>query len=335
MLRSILILLALMTGISYAQNSKDFASTSSSEVEMLNGFIEMRSSYKHSSTKEFSRDEQFAMDDWCHAMEKKFPDAYETSYAWFLNGHYADDKEASIKDAFQKAPNDKRIVKAMFGYYIMKGEIGEAKLMVSKVGGYYSKNILSYYRDVLPSSGVVITSSIEDAIPLYVLQLRDGLAKNVKVVNMDFLINEEYRKAQATYLNSGDQNFFGDEKDYLKKVMNGNKNVRLSSTVSQSYLGSNSTNCYLTGLSYQANPTSQLAQLESFWKKVATKNFSSLSLNSAERRLYTNYLPPLLSLYKIQIARGTKSETLKNAILALGEKVQQTKNVKSILNDYE
>jgi hypothetical protein len=335
MLRSIFILLVLFAGATYAQNTQDNTSASSSAATMLDEFINMRSDSKHSSTKQFSRTEQFAMDDWCYAMEKKYPDAYETSYAWFLNGHYYEDEEARIKDAFKKAPNDKRIVKAMFGYHLMKGEVSQAKAMSSKVGGYYSKNTLNYYKDVLPKSGYIIASSLEDAIPLYVLKLRDGLASNVTIVTMDFLINKDYLKRNATGLKAGTQNFFGDEKAYLKLVMNANKNVHLSSTVSQSYLDGNTTNCFLTGLSYQANPASQIALLESFWAKIAKKSFSSLSLNSSERRLYTNYLPPLLSLYKLQLARGNGNDTLKNAILALGEKVQQTKNVKAVLNDYE
>jgi hypothetical protein len=335
MLRSIFILLVLFAGETYAQNTSDNTSASSSAAAMLEDFIQMRSDSKHSSTKQFSRTEQFAMDDWCYAMEKKYPDAYETSYAWYLNDHFVGDGEARIKDAFKKAPNDKRIVKAMFGYHLMKGETSQAKAMVGKVGEYYSKNTLNYYKDVLPKSGYVMASSLEDAIPMYVLQLRDDLGANVKIVTMDFLINKDYLKRNAAGLKAGSQNFFGEEKAYLKIVMNGNKNVHLSSTVSQSYLGGNTTNCFLTGLSYQANPASQIALLEAFWAKIAKKNFSSLSLNSSEKRLYTNYLPPLLSLYKLQLARGNGNDTLKNAIVALGEKVQQIKNVKAILNDYE
>jgi len=335
MLRSILILLLFSAGVTNAQQTVDNSSVSSSAAAMLDGFIDMRAEYKHSSTKEFSRDEQLAMDDWCYAMEKKYPDAYETSYAWFVNGHYEDDGEEKIKDAYKKAPNDQRVVKAMFGYYVMKDEISSASSMLSKVSTYYSKNTLNYYRDVMPLQGVIITSSIEDAIPLYILQLRDRLGKETVIVNMDFLINKDYLQKQVSTLGAGSQSFYGNEKAYLKLVMNKNKQVHLSSTVSQNYLKGNAQNCFLTGLSYQANPASHVASLEKFWKQVALKNFSSLSLTSSEKRLYTNYLPPLLTLYKLQLARGGKNETLKKAIIALADKVQQTKNVRDILNTYE
>jgi hypothetical protein len=58
-------------------------------------------------------------------------------------------------------------------------------------------------------------------------------------------------------------------------------------------------------------------------------------LTYLEMKLYTNYLPPLLTLYHLQLLRGSKNEVLRKAILILAEKVAQTKKVTTILNDYE
>lgn len=305
----------------------------SSSAEALDAYIKMREGYKHSSTKQFSRDEQFSLDDWCYAMDKKFPNTAETEYAWYLNNHYYTDGSDRIKKAYDLNPNHPKIIRSLFAHYMMEGDEANAKMLLSKIS--VSSNLQAYYSDLFPEKGVVIVSSEKDAIPLYYLQLKKGKGKNVKVVCMDFLISEQYRKAQMNSLTGGTEKFFGSEKAYLKRLMNNNSNVYLSSTVSQGYLDGNESNAFLVGLSYTSSPSSQIGSLQSFWNKIAQKDWTSLKLTSTQKKLYTNYLPPLLTLYKLKLARGNEDPVLKKGILALAEKLSQTKNVEMILNSYE
>lgn len=304
------------------------------EKAALTEYVKMREGFKHSSTKEFSRTEQFTMDDWCYAMQKKFPDAFETDYAWYLNGFYYSDSEEHILDAYKKAPKDKRVIKSLFGHYLTQGDHGKAKSLASSVAAFYSKNTLAYYKDASPQSGMIIASSLKDAIPFYILQIRGEIKESLDIICLEFLINKTYSAKYAGQLKTGDIQFFGNEKDYLKKAMNLG-GAQLSSTVSQAYLSGNEENCYLVGLSYQSKPADQLASLNAFWKKVATRNLAGLSLTSSEKKLYTNYLPPLLTLYKLKKLKGEKDTTLRNAIVVLGEKVGQTKTVNGILEEYD
>src|SRR5690606_13413120 len=131
---------------------------------------------------------------------------------------------------------------------------------------------------------------------------------------------KEYRLSLADKLGTGSASFYGSEKTFVQTAMS-SRNVYLSTTVSQNYISGMSNNIYVTGLHYEAYVQDQKASLDGFWAKTAAKNFSSMSLDSGEKRLYRNYLPPLLTLYKIKCGAGGKDETLKKAILAIAEKV--------------
>ena len=211
----------------------------------------------------------------------------------------------------------------------------KAKALLCSVSSYYSANTLAYYKDALPAAGGIFVSSISDAIPFYINQLKAGTEKDVLIINMDFLINDTYRSKMSVYIGNGNPVFFGNEASYIKSAMNQNSKIHFASTISQAYLSGNEEQVFLTGLSYQANPASQIVLLEAFWNKVSKRNFSSLSLNYSERKLYTNYLPPLLTLYRLQLLRGAKNEVVRKAIVALEAKVEQTKKVNTILNDHE
>jgi hypothetical protein len=329
MLRCLLVILLVGTGFSFAQEVPDKAE------DALIAYVDLREDYKHSSTKQFSKTEQLALDDWCYAIQKKFPDSYESYFAWYLNDHFKDDAQEDLFKAYAKSSKEKEVVKAMFAHYMKVEDYTKAKSLLSAVSVYYSANTLAYYKDAIPASGGIFVSGNTDAIPCYINQLKAGTQEDVLVINMDFLINDTYRQRMSSYLSCSSILFFGNEVEYVKKAMNQNSKIHLSATVSQNYIGANEANVFNTGLTYQSQPASQIVELEAFWNRVAKKNFSNMSLTYLEMKLYTNYLPPLLTLYHLQLLRGSKNEVLRKAILILAEKVAQTKKVTTILNDYE
>ena len=299
----------------------------------LEAYIDMREGYKHGATKEFSRNEQFAMDDWCLAMDKKFPNTAETEYAWYLNNHFYSDASSRIKKAYDLDPTDQRIIRSLFGYYLMQQDLANAKMLLPML--VWSQNELNYYKDALPKTGLFVTSSEKDALPLYYLQLTEKIGGSVKIVCMDHLISESFRANQMKSYKGGINEFLGAENSYLKELMSSNADVYLSATVSQGYLTANENNIFLVGLSYQTNPPSQYEQLNTFWSKIAKKDWINLNLTNTQKRLYTNYLPPLLTLYKLKLAKGNDDPVLKKGIVALADKLSQTKNVEMILKSYD
>ncbi|UKN01303.1 hypothetical protein K6119_16365 [Paracrocinitomix mangrovi] len=301
--------------------------------EALSQFISKRNGFKRSGTKMFSKTEQESLEDWCYAMNDKYPDTWQTNYAWYLcDGHYLANGKR-IKDAYNKATSESQVVKSLFGYYSLTGDAAGQKQLLSKVASYYSKDVLSYYEDMLPSSGSLIVSSEEEAIPLYVLQLK-GKGSGVTIVNLDYLVNDSYRQKMNAKLGLGSTIFNHNEATYVAAVM-GSKSSYVATTVPQSYLNNVKPTSYVTGLCYQLNIADQKSVLNEFWMQLANRDFSGLSLNSTERRLYTNYLPPLLTLYKLKLKGGEKDELLRKAIVGIADKVQQTNTVKNILETYE
>jgi hypothetical protein len=329
MLRYFIVILSFWTFASLADGLPD------SPSEAYKQYVKMREGYKRSNTKQFSRTEQFEMDDYCFDMEKKFPDSFESKLMWHINDHYSSSDGSKLKAAYALAPKNKDVLKAMLSYYIVTGNKAKQQEFAIKVAGHYSKNELSYYQDVLPKSGVIIASSEKDALPLYINQLVKGKGGAVTIVTMDYLINDVYRISMASKLGTGSMKFFGSEKAFIKKAMLSSSTVFVSSTVSQAYLADNLSNSFLTGLYYQSRISKQESQLELFWKNVAAKNFASISLTRGERRLYRNYLPPLLTLYKFKLNAGKQDKVLRKAITLIAEKVEQTKTVNEILIDYE
>jgi hypothetical protein len=64
--------------------------------------------------------------------------------------------------------------------------------------------------------------------------------------------------------------------------------------------------------------------------------FESLTLSgSSGNALYGNYLPPLLTLYRLKILNSEKDLILRNGIVALAQKIGEVEAVNGILSDYE
>lgn len=328
MLRSGFYILCMISCIGFGQELPDKAS------DALKEYIQMREGFKSSWTKEFSRTDQFTMDDWCLEMGKKFPETYETSFANYLNGKNYFDSGEDLFNAYSLSPDKPAVQKELFAFYIMKGEMAKAEKLLPNVSAYYSRNSLNFFKDMSQKSGFLIVSSLEDAIPLYILQFKGEIDDKVKVLCMDFLIHESYCKRFEGALGTGGISFFGNEKAYLKKAMNVGK-AHLAVTVPINYISGNESNCYLVGLTHQSNPTNQRSVLEKFSKVLASKNLSSLALTGPEKRLYSNYLPGLLTLYKIKKSGGEEDKSLRTAIEALGAKIDQSNAVSEILKGYD
>ena len=303
-------------------------------VAAMQEYLKMRQASKHSGTKQFSKTEQLKMDDYCFAMQRTFPDAWQTDLMWYINAHYIELREDKLFSAYQKNSKDALVLKHLYGYYALTNNTTELDAMAPKIANLYSKNTLNYYEQVLPVAGVLIVSSDEEALPLYVLKYGRAKGKNVTIVNMDYLINSNYRKRMSAKLGTGSTEFFGNEANFIKQALQ-NTGVHLSTTVSQAYLDKCASSTYLTGLTYQGSYVDQKLALEGFYSKLLKQNIQEYSLNSSEKKLYTNYLPPLLNLYKIKSSTGEERLKLKQVIEAIATKVGQTKTVKTILTDYD
>ena len=311
---------------------------SMSDEDLLNAYVEKRNSFGHSSTKQMSVDEQTQLDRLVRTLEENYPDSYAYHYVSWLNGNYDTGKSDDLLAAYKLRPDSKAIQKEMFAYYTIIGDGTKQKEFAGKIKKFYSSNVLDYYRDFLPASGFVVTSNEADSYPVYLLQLEYGEGAGITVINLELMQNADYKKRVQQQIGLGNYPFTGQERSYMNTLLTASKykNIVVSSTVNQAYLSEVAGSMYLTGLGYELSPRDQRQALEDFWVKVKRHDLSKISFaNSTEKKLYGNYLPPLLTLYKLKLVNGEDDTLLKSAIVMLAARVSKSETVKKILEDYE
>jgi hypothetical protein len=306
--------------------------------DLKESYLEKRASYESSGTKKIATENQKELDRLVTVLEENAPNSYEYYLVKYINGNY----DVALKDHLLKAydlkPDTREVKREMFGYYSLIGNKTKQKEFAKLIEPSYSKNTLNYYQLLAanPKVKTLFLSGEADAYPILVLQSLGKVRSNIHIVNLDFLVNEGYRLEAQKKIRMSNVSFLGQESTFIKKALSAlMAEAYISTTLSQRYISGLADNAYLTGLHYQYNCPNQVEELTKFWKD-GQQNLKTLSLNSrAEKALYSNFLPPLLTLYKIKLATGEKNLGLANDILVLAKKVSKEKQVEEILKAYD
>lgn len=212
------------------------------------------------------------------------------------------------------------------------------KTLSNQLKSQYSVNVLQYYRNELESiknQSVLITNGLEDTYPLIILQQTESISDKTIIISLDLLNNQGYLSRIFTQLNLN-QNFDKTSKSiYLSRLLSCKKTVFVSSTVNHHSYNQHSSHLFLVGLSLQLNSSNQYKDLNNFWNKIKKQNVNQLKLLANEKQLYSNYLPPLLTLYKLNVANDKNNKSLKTGIIVLSKLVNKEKTVTNILNQYD
>ncbi len=327
----LIISIFLLLNDTYAQDK--------SASEHLDNYLMKRSELTHSSSKAFNEKEQTQLDGLYNNLKKDFPDSYQCHLVSYINSGYDNEFKGELMKANEKGSSNETVQKYMLAYYIINDNVAKQKEFVMKIDDLYSKNQWDYYRDLIitTNEGAIITSGQDDTFPLMAAKALYALNNDVEIVCLDFLQNDIYRKRIQSQLGMKDVPFLGKEKYFMAKLLkSANKKVIVSSTVNQNYLAQVETTIFLTGLGYEYNCEDQHKALSEFWVKVKQRNMESVSLSSwKERALYTNYIPPLLTLYRLKCLENTKDPSLRKTIMTLATKVKKEEGVEKILADYE
>ncbi len=309
--------------------------SSLSQDDLLKSYLESRESARQSSSKGFSAEEQAELDRLESLLKENYPDSYGTHLVIWLNGRYNTDRKTNLFRAYELDPDTKEIRNEMLAYYTITGDLAKQKEFAGLIKSQYSANTLNYYRDLLPESGILVTSNQSDSYPLYVLQSVYTEGQGVQVINLEFLQNPVYKSRMQKEAVIGNTVFTGSEKVWLSTLISSStKDVRISATVNQGYFDMTES-MYLTGLGYEYNPRNQYDLLDAFWNSVKGRNLAAVQLTSAEKKIYGNYLPALLTFYKLKLTGGTEDPLLRSGIAALAEKISKSETVDEILENYE
>jgi len=204
---------------------------------------------------------------------------------------------------------------------------------------HYSRYELIYYKELLrslPANSILITNGKEDTFPIVIAQVVSHVNPTVDVVALN-LLNKYSKYVVDTYSKYNLSSSFDKTSTsiYLTRILQQSKaKVFISLTVSPSVFINHSNNLYLVGLSLQYKAKNQYKKLQEFYE---TSDFliDLAPVLMSEKKLFSNYLAPLLTLYKLKQEKGEKDKRLKPIIELLASHFGKTIPVTEIIKSYK
>jgi len=321
---------AVFTGFSQA--------TDLSLAELKSSYFTKRNQSLDAGSKSFTETEQAELNAILEKIRVKAPESFEYYLVSYVNGNYNTELQDHLFKAFAMNSTDETVIREMLGYYIITENSAKQKEFTAKIQKHYTAAQLDYYRDAMPATAnsILVTSNQEDMYAFLAVQAIDGAGEDVRVICLDFLKNSTYKAFVSGVAGISNVTFTGAETSYLKTLLSGSsKKVHVSTTVPQAFLSALADNVLLTGLTYQYGAIDQRTSLDSFWNKMKTKDLTKFAESvTSEQKLYSNYLPPLLMLYRLKQSEGTEDVTLKTTIQTIADKIGKKEQVNQILNQY-
>ena len=208
-----------------------------------------------------------------------------------------------------------------------------------KLGLKKTGNHTRYYHDVLkflPDNAILITNNIEDTYALLAIQLYSKYKTSINVVSIG-LMNSSLKYA-TTQLNTLKINSSFDKTSpsiYLSRILKETKTKTfISLTVNPDSYSKFKKDLFIVGLSLEYKATSNYSSLVNFDSSLKEVFFTVQHL-TIEKELYANYLPPLLTLYKLKLKKWGEAKKTKHRILMLSKYLGVEKKVEKILESYE
>lgn len=164
----------------------------------------------------------------------------------------------------------------------------------------FNAQVMQYNKNVLQSvsqNGFLITYGFEDTYPLLILQEKKSFRKDVKIICMDWLVNEEYYNKIKSELGLKSTNYVSEMKFLVDLLKAKPSNLYLALTLPPHLISSLEAKLFCTGLAMKLsiNGFNNLDVLRANW----TQKFELSEILKAEK-INTNYLIPLLILKKAE-----------------------------------
>lgn len=288
--------------------------------------------------------QQQQMDDAVNQLEKLDPKSFEYHYFKYVSGNYNTGLVDHLKTAEKLRPNNADVQAQMAAYYLITEDSQKALDYLSKVysSGRLPKEAVSYGRDLLrsvPANGILVTHGFDDTYASAYLQLKEGIRKDVRIVSLDFLQSQTYRKKLEAHGIKLPPNKVVDVA-FLEKLcaLNQSGKLALSLTVPKEYLEPIMGRLYIVGLvfEYHAEEYNNIYMNDYLWNKELDKVLITSAETAKAKNLSANYLPMLLILrrYYTENSEPERLEEVESALDKVAVQCNKYEQVRKLKASY-
>jgi len=237
-----------------------------------------------------------------------------------------------LEKAYQLNP-DVTLLDDMLAKAIIERNDVKKKEFIKKLyeSGTISAALLEYNQNVLYSieeNGNLVTYGYADTYPLYILQELFEIRRDVRIVCLEWLVNEDYNTSWSNRLGYPNK-LHTKENVQLAQILNKHASmpIYVGLTLPPNLLAASKDNLYCTGLAlkYSPTPIGHLTSLKSNWETLFKKKQIEI-----DEDINANYLLPLLMLEKMYISEGG-NKTVRPLIDKLAKKYAPSINIQKQL----
>jgi len=295
-------------------------------------------------------------------MKEHIPNTFMYYYLSFLDGGVVTTNGDNLLKAYKMNPNFEGIHSSVISYAIssmnptLRKEVNKAWFKTN----YLSPGLLNYGYNVLMSldkNAILLTQNDNDTYPLWMLQDAQGIREDVTVINIDFLILDEYRAFIFKKLGIDPLVINEKEKDInvyalnweriVKHILNhynGQNPLYVGMTLSQSLYSSFEDKFTLSGLAFKY--TKKADSLVDFNKGLFENTFALDYLShqflvdqnqenvDAQNMNYLNMLKEVYDDYK-KHKKVKQAEKAKTLALTIVEKTGKEEWIKMIQKEFK
>lgn len=263
------------------------------------------------------------------------PQSFTYFFCDYLQKQKTDSGLESLRKAAEKAPEQPELLDDMMFYYIRYADAQRIThyAMKTQAAGVYPAAVMEYNRNVLNSTeqgAILVTYGAQDTYPLIILQYAQQFRQDVRVVCLEWLVNDSYRSTvQQTLHPNGTLSADDDANNLLRMCSASAGAVYAGLTLPPDVLGEVRKNLYCTGLTlkYSNSPIVNLPSLAYSWEKLFSKNYIS-----STEDINVNYLIPLIELHDYYTKKDTaKASEIKALILSVAARFGKTGVVQSYI----
>ncbi|WP_027420007.1 hypothetical protein [Crocinitomix catalasitica] len=305
--------------------------------DLKEAYLEKRSFYYRTEFKTLPETKQTDLNNLVQILKENGPNSFEFNLVNYINSNYDLAAKNNLLKAYELKPDDRRVRLEMFAYYVMVDDHAKQVEFAKKIKSQFTTGELNYYRSMLKSvkADVIIFSGKQDAYPAMVVNLLEQVNAKATLVSLDLIQNKTYKKQVEARLKIANTTFVGNESKYLQMMIAANPANRIiASTVPQRYLSKIMNDVYLIGYFYEYKAKNQLNSLTYYYKRVQPSINDIKEMSARDKKLYGNYLPALLTLYKLSLAQGLEVSKLKSDIETLATILNKTTAVNQIIDAY-